>query len=108
LAKNHCFDRLKSKQAGVLTLVHSNYTDGSTTIDEQIEQQDSVSLVERLMARLSRQQRMIVQLRDVEGYEFREIASMLDMNETAIRVTLSRARKILREQLIKNHSYGIN
>ncbi|PJB13512.1 MAG: RNA polymerase subunit sigma-70 [Flavobacteriales bacterium CG_4_9_14_3_um_filter_40_17] len=108
VTKNHCFDRLKSKQAGVLTLVHSNYTDGSTTIDEQIEQQDSVSLVERLMARLSRQQRMIVQLRDVEGYEFREIASMLDMNETAIRVTLSRARKILREQLIKNHSYGIN
>lgn len=108
VTKNHCLDRLKSKQAGVLTLVHSNYTDGNATIEEKMEQQDSVSMVEKLMTRLPEQQRMIVQLRDVEGYEFEEIASMLDMNETAIRVSLSRARKVLRDQLIKNHSYGIN
>lgn len=108
VTKNHCLDRLKSKQAGVLTLVHSNYTDGNTTVEEKLEQQDSVSIVEKLMSRLPEQQRMIVQLRDVEGYEFEEIASMLDMNETAIRVSLSRARKVLRDQLIKNHSYGIN
>lgn len=108
VTKNHCLDRLKSKQAGVLTLVHSNYTDSNATVEEKFEQQDSVSLVEKLMARLPEQQRMIVQLRDVEGYEFEEISSMLEMNETAIRVSLSRARKILREQLIKNHSYGTN
>lgn len=108
VTKNHCLDRLKSKQAGVLTLVHSNYTDGNTTVEEKLEQQDSVSIVEKLMSRLPEQQRMIVQLRDVEGYEFEEIASMLDMSETAIRVSLSRARKVLRDQLIKNHSYGIN
>ncbi|PKP44443.1 MAG: RNA polymerase subunit sigma-70 [Bacteroidetes bacterium HGW-Bacteroidetes-13] len=108
VTKNHCLDRLKSKQAGVLTLVHSNYTDGNATVEEKMEQQDSVSMVEKLMTRLPEQQRMIVQLRDVEGYEFEEIASMLDMNETAIRVSLSRARKVLRDQLIKNHSYGIN
>ncbi len=108
VTKNHCLDRLKSKQAGVLTLVHSNYTDGNATVEEKMEQQDSVSIVEKLMTRLPEQQRMIVQLRDVEGYEFEEIASMLDMNETAIRVSLSRARKVLRDQLIKNHSYGIN
>ncbi|MDZ4148807.1 MAG: sigma-70 family RNA polymerase sigma factor [Flavobacteriaceae bacterium] len=108
VTKNHCLDRLKSKQAGVLTLVHSNYTDSNATVEEKMEQQDSVSIVEKLMTRLPEQQRMIVQLRDVEGYEFEEIASMLDMNETAIRVSLSRARKVLRDQLIKNHSYGIN
>jgi RNA polymerase sigma-70 factor (ECF subfamily) len=76
VTKNHCLDRLKSKQAGVLTLVHSNYTDGNATVEEKLEQQDSVSIVEKLMSRLPEQQRMIVQLRDVEGYEFEEIASM--------------------------------
>jgi len=28
-------------------------------------------------------------------------------NETAVRVTLSRARKTIREQLLKKHNYGI-
>ena len=49
----------------------------------------------------------ILQLRDIEQYEFKEISKMLDMNETAIRVSLSRARKTLREQLTKTHSYGV-
>jgi RNA polymerase sigma-70 factor (ECF subfamily) len=46
-------------------------------------------------------------LRDIEEYEFDEIAKVLDMNETAIRVSLSRARKTIREKLTNTHSYGI-
>ena len=59
------------------------------------------------MKTLPEQQRLIVQLRDIEQYEFEEIAKMLDMNETAVRVALSRARKTLREEMTKKHSYGI-
>ena len=32
---------------------------------------------------------------------------MLDMNETTIRVSLSRARKTIREKLTQTHNYGI-
>ena len=46
-------------------------------------------------------------MRDIEQYEFAEIAQILDMNETAIRVALSRARKTIREYIINTHSYGI-
>jgi len=46
-------------------------------------------------------------LRDIEEYEFDEIAKVLDMNETAIRVSLSRARKTIREKLTNTHRYGI-
>lgn len=53
------------------------------------------------------QQKIIVQLRDIEDYDFEEIAKMLDMNETAIRVALSRARKTIREKLTHTHRYGI-
>ena len=52
-------------------------------------------------------QKLVLQLRDIEHFEFSEIASMLDMNETAIRVALSRARKIIREKLTHTHNYGI-
>ena len=43
----------------------------------------------------------------VEQYEFEEIAELLEMKPTAIRVTLSRARKTVREKLLARHSYGI-
>jgi RNA polymerase sigma-70 factor (ECF subfamily) len=46
-------------------------------------------------------------MRDIEQYEFAAISEITDMNETAIRVALSRARKTIRESMIKTHSYGI-
>jgi len=59
------------------------------------------------MEDLPEQQKIIVQLRDIEEYDFAEISKMLDMNETAIRVALSRARKTIREKLTQTHQYGI-
>ena len=57
---------------------------------------------------LPEQQKIILQLRDIEEYDFDEIAKMLDMNNTAVRVNLSRARKTIREKLTNTHNYGIN
>ena len=107
MTKNLCLDRLKSKQAQNLKLVHSNYQDNSAALHKRVEARDSVSWISRMIEELPEQQKMIVQLRDIEQYEFSEIAEMLQMNETAIRVSLSRARKTLREKLIKTHSYGV-
>ena len=108
MTKNFCYDRLKSKQAQNLKIVHSNYQDKShSSLQKQVEARDSVDWVSSIIETLPEQQQIIVQLRDIEQYEFAEISKMLDMNETAIRVALSRARKTIREQLIKTHSYGI-
>ncbi|MEH6617991.1 RNA polymerase sigma factor [Maribacter arcticus] len=107
MTKNFCLDRLKSKQAGNLKLVHSNYTDSSTSLQSELEAKDSISWVERIMAELPEQQKMVLQLRDVEQYEYEEIEKLLDMKPTAIRVALSRARKTVREKLIEKHNYGI-
>ena len=108
MTKNFCLDRLKSKQAQNLKIVHSNYQDKShSSLQKQVEARDSVDWVSSIIETLPEQQQIIVQLRDIEQYEFAEISKMLDMNETAIRVALSRARKTIREQLTKTHSYGI-
>ena len=107
MTKNFCLDRLKSKQAGNLKLVHSNYSDESTSLQRQLEAEDSVGWMERIMKELPEQQKMVLQLRDVEQYEFEEICDLLDMKPTAVRVALSRARKTVREELIKKHNYGI-
>tara|TARA_R110001583_G_scaffold44428_2_gene140882 strand:+ start:5381 stop:5890 length:510 start_codon:yes stop_codon:yes gene_type:complete len=108
MTKNYCFDRLKSKQASNLKLIHSNYQEKDTPLDRRMELNDSVSKVHKLIENLPEQQKLIIQLRDIEEYEYDEIAKMLNLQPTAIRVSLSRARKTIREQLTKQHNYGIS
>jgi len=107
MTKNFCLDKLKSKHAQNLKIVHNNYQDNNVSLQKQVEVNDSLSWVSKIMEELPEQQKIILQLRDIEQYDFNEISEMLDMNETAIRVSLSRARKVLREKLTKTHSYGI-
>jgi len=107
MTKNFCFDKLKSKQAQNLKIVHNNYQDHSVSLQKEVELNDSIDWVGKIMEALPEQQKMVIQLRDVEQYDFKEIAKILDMNETAIRVALSRARKTIREKLTNTHNYGI-
>lgn len=106
MTKNYCLDQLKSKRASNLQIVHNNYQDKQESVETQIEHQNTLQWAEKLINDLPEQQRLIVQLREIEEYEFSEIAQVLEMNETAVRVALSRARKTLREQLEKTHNYG--
>jgi len=107
MTKNLCLDKLKSKQAQNLKIVHSNYEDKSVSLQKQVELNDSVNWVGKIIEELPEQQKLVLQLRDIEQYEFEEIEKVLKMKPTAVRVALSRARKAIREQLIKTHSYGV-
>ena len=107
MTKNYCLDQLKSKRASNLKIEHNNFSDGLTGLDEQIEQYDRLNWVEKIIEQLPIQQKMIIQMRDIEEYDFEKIASILEMNETAIRVALSRARKTVRETMLKINEYGI-
>ncbi len=107
MTKNFCFDKLKSKQAQNLKIIHSNYEDGNISLQKQVELNDSVQWVSKIIEGLPEQQRTIIQLRDIEEYDLDEIAKILGMKNTAVRVALSRARKAIREKLTNTHSYGI-
>jgi len=107
MTKNFCLDKLKSKQAQNLKIVHNNYEDHNVSLQKEVEVNDSLDWISKIMADLPEQQKMVVQLRDIEQYDYNEIAKMLDMNETAVRVALSRARKTIREKLTNTHNYGI-
>tara|TARA_B110000003_G_scaffold53347_1_gene53118 strand:- start:69764 stop:70273 length:510 start_codon:yes stop_codon:yes gene_type:complete len=108
MTKNYCYDRLKSKQASNLKLIHSNYKENATSLDKKIEYIDSIKWVNLFIENLPEKQKLVIQLRDIEQYEFEEISNMLDMKPTAIRVALSRARKKIREELTKYHNYGVS
>ncbi|MEH6408726.1 MAG: RNA polymerase sigma factor [Leeuwenhoekiella sp.] len=107
MTKNYCYDKLKAKSSNNMKIVHNNYEDPNYNTGREAENNDAVNWVFKLMKDLPDQQQLILQLRDVEEYTNSEIAEQLQLNETAVRVALSRARKSIREALIKKHSYGI-
>lgn len=107
VTKNYCLDQLKLKQNNNLRIVHQNYESQHTSLQTEIEVNDEMQWLGRIVATLPEQQKMIFQLRDIEQYDYDEIARIMEMNQTAIRVALSRARKAIRESLIKKHNYGI-
>ena len=107
MTKNYCFDQLKSKRASNLKIVHNNFTDREASLQQKVEDSDTWNWVEKIINNLPEQQKLIIQMRDIEQYEFEEIAKIMEMNETAIRVALSRARKTIRECMTKTHNYGI-
>lgn len=66
--------------------------------DGKKEREEKFQAVERLInSRLSPLQRTILTSREMEGRSTAEIASTLGMEETAVRMNLSRARKTIRE-----------
>ena len=107
ITKNYCLDQLKAKRSGNLKLVHDNYIDREPSLENQLEAKDTLNWVEKAINELPEQQKLIIQMRDIEEYEFEEIAKIMDMNETAIRVALSRARKSIRAFMLKTNDYGI-
>jgi RNA polymerase sigma-70 factor (ECF subfamily) len=98
IARNMCLDKVKAK----------SYQNSSLNNARALETKDEAALAHSLISRLPEQQRTIVHLRDVEGLEYEEIAAVVKMNVNTIRVNLSRARKTLREAIIKQHNYAHN
>jgi len=105
IAKNMCLDKIKSKHYQKAELVEWNAPVDYHSPQKIIELKEDAGNIHKFIRQLPEQQRMVIQMRDVEGLEFEEIAEILQMNLNAVRVNLSRARKEIREQLTKTHNY---
>ena len=57
-------------------------------------------VLEKALSRLNHRQRSLVLLKDYEGYSYEEIAEITGLNGTQVKVTLHRARLILKEWLV--------
>src|SRR3981189_522656 len=63
--------------------------------------------LERAVAKLTRHQREVFLLYEVEGFRHAEISEMLEIMETASKNTLFQAKKNLRQMLPQSHAGGI-
>jgi len=106
MTKNYCLDRLKSKQAQVTTLNEELSHRPANSLQQQLEIGDQLRWVTHLIDQLPEKERMIIQLREIEQFEYDQIATILNIPEGTVRVYLSRIRKKLKKQFLKIQSHG--
>ena len=69
--------------------------------EEQAIQSDRVRLVRQMINLLPEKQRSCMQLRDMEGKSYKDIATVLDITEEQVKVNIFRARQTIREKFKK-------
>ena len=70
----------------------------SANPEEQAVQHDRLQLVRQLISQLPEKQRTCMQLRDVEGKSYRDIANIIGISEEQVKVNIFRARQTIRER----------
>ena len=68
---------------------------------------DFAGFVKKIIDELPDQQKTIMHMRDIEGLEYEQIAEAMELNINAIRVNLSRARKKVRDTILKIQGYEL-
>jgi RNA polymerase sigma-70 factor (ECF subfamily) len=58
-------------------------------------------MVRRLIEQLPEKQRSCVQLRDIEGKSYKDIATIMNISEEQVKVNIFRARQTIKEQFQK-------
>jgi RNA polymerase sigma-70 factor (ECF subfamily) len=107
ITKNLCIDKLKLKHTvRIDETLHHLYVSDDNSPYEQIEQSDIACKILGIIELLPEPLKSIILFRDVENFSFDEIQDATGLTVNYIRVSLSRARKQVRDELIKFHKYG--
>lgn len=104
VTRNLAIDKTRSKKAQFHELSdYPHLKDNDETVDQVIEAQERFGNIMSLVNQLPEKQKMIIHLRDVEGYSYQEIADLTETTLDFVKVSLHRARKTLKEALLKRN-----
>lgn len=108
VARNLAIDRSQKSDAQniELTIETQEMSDGSTP-ERQLEQNEQMDLVRKLINELPEKQRTIIQLRDIEEKSYKEIADVMQLTEDQVKVNLFRARQRIKAKYNEIQSYGL-
>ncbi len=105
MVKNACLDKLKSS-AYKYRDDNAEATLGKLSVsDDNAEQQEKWAWIEKGIDRLPDKQKMVFQLREIEGYSYEEIATILEIELSGVKISLFRARKSIKSFIDKIENY---
>lgn len=108
LTRNCCIDMLRRKKKVMVD--PAEYTIASDIIEtrdtDDIDTREAAELISTIARRMKEPYRSAVILRDIEGYSYEEAAETMQTGINNLRTILSRARRIVREEMKKIYSHG--
>ncbi len=108
VAKNLAIDRSEKKDAQTVELTtEMEQASEASSPYEKLVDKERMTLIHRLMKELPEKQRQIMQLRDIEGKSYKEIAVLLNLTEEQVKVNLFRARQKVKQKFIDIEGYGL-
>ena len=110
IAQNHCYDFLRHERASRVSFYwqmgENSQQELETNAEKQTErlldQEEQIvlkDLVSKLLERAPENDRKILLLKELQDYSVEEIAEILDLKPTTVKVRLHRARKRMLEDL---------
>lgn len=104
-ARNHCIDLLKKKTPSIYSSDFQMSILSSETDQNEVEWTELTTIIEDILKEIPKQQREIMIMRDIDGFEFVEIAAFTELKVEHVRVLLSRARKHVSTKLKSIYKY---
>lgn len=110
VARNHCLNRLKYLGRRGGSSVHLDDIPERPDVDDQdrekrpdhdMEQRETQALVQRAIATLPEEQRVLVILRDIEGLSYEELVDVTQQPEGTVKSRLHRARAALAREITR-------
>lgn len=108
VCRNLALDRSRKKDAQHVELDENlcSRPDHSTPY-ESLTMREGLHILKQIMEELPQVQREILQLREVDGKTYKEIATVLNLSEEQVKVYLFRARQRIRQRYTEIENYGL-
>ena len=110
IARNLSLDRIKKMENQNDSLEEQNterLDENTSTPSERMIQKDKLDIVRNIIDELPEKQRSCLQLRDIEGKSYKEIANILSITEDQVKVNIFRARQTVKQRFQQFDRYGL-
>jgi len=103
MIKNNCLDMLRKWKHidGEKDGSENSDPDPSPSPYEEMVKSEERTILNHIIDNLPPLYRDLVQLREINGFSYEEIADQVKVNVNTLRVTLSRARKLIKEKYLE-------
>lgn len=100
MTKNYCIDQIRRRKTiSDEEKIREDFLNVTTPSPyDEMENTESYDIILKIIDHLPESYQKMIRLRDVDGFSYEEIAAQTDQNINTLRVVLSRARKIIREE----------
>lgn len=110
IARNLSLDCIKKMENQNDSLEEQNterLDENTSTPSERMIQKDKLDIVRNIIDELPEKQRSCLQLRDIEGKSYKEIADILSITEDQVKVNIFRARQTVKQRFQQFDRYGL-